>query len=142
MDAQNVLFVTSSGLAGYKAGHFFSAALEVVLTPLTSYDRLLKLDTLTAHADLTHRAQLDAVLPDQTRELLAALRAGEMQAAVVLAHLAPVLEVLPALLILALPELAAALREYAEGRASGRAPRTWSPLGDDISDTVTPESGA
>lgn len=98
---------------GYPAGDFFSAALAVVLKPaLTPDERFGHLLTAWAHADLKHKHELQDGLPLLVINTMLGYNEGRLTREAAVANVRGALVALPALLLLALPELAEAIRDY------------------------------
>jgi hypothetical protein len=112
MDKNNVAWVVSGGTEGYPAGHFFSAALEIVYGhDLTPWERFSELETIVAHADSTHKAQLRDGLPE-TVKTIEQVFSGEISRDRAFEVLTYSLDNLSITLQLALPELSEAIKEY------------------------------
>ncbi len=116
MDKNNIEFVLTSGERGYPAGHFFSAALSIMLENLTLPQVFSELETLVAHSDSTHKYQLRESFPD-TVSTIEKVFSGEMTRDQAFQSLHDQLQTLPGLIALALPELSEAVKEYARSRS-------------------------
>lgn len=112
MDKHNVEFVMTHGDKGYPAGHFFSAALELVCkVDLTDWEKFSELETLVAHADSQHVAELRAIMPEVVDTIRRTFD-GKLSRDQAMELLAPQMPHLSILLPKALPELAAAMDDY------------------------------
>lgn len=113
MDKNNIAYVISKGRQGYPAGHFFGAALAIVYEyDLTPWERFSELETLVAHADSEHKAQLRDALPETVKTIEQTF-SDEISRDRAFELLSFSLDNLPITLPLALPELAEAIKEYA-----------------------------
>ena len=107
MKKEHIAWILSDGAEGSPVtSHFWGAVLEVVLSHLDRARRFERLSTAWAHADMTHKHLLRQVLPDTLIEAVERSWGMKVEAPASL-------DVLPGLLVMALPELQMALMEYA-----------------------------
>jgi len=121
MDKNNVAYVVSNGQEGYPAGHFFSAALDIVVrgAELNDGEIYQNLETMVAHADSTHKQQLRESMPNLV-STIEKVFSGEYTPIQALDLLQPSFVAMYVLLPMALPELADGLKEYWEDQAKIR----------------------
>lgn len=118
-DVRNIEWHFSGGERGYPAGSFYSHAIEVVLEGQASSleHRLSHLLSMLAGADLWNADLLRAVLPAHVWTLIQKRWDDTADNSTLLYRLRPTLQVLPALLVAALPQLRDCLIQY--GRQAG-----------------------
>lgn len=113
MDKNNVKFVLTNGEYGYKAGDFFSAAMEIIFEVHSTQERYNLWETMVAHADERHKGELRLAFPRHVA-MVESVFNGERTRNYAFGYCMMTLSVLPALLPLALPELYEAIQEYAQ----------------------------